>query len=623
MMPDAERSVFRERLALVATLVVSALLVWPTLDRGWTPHDDGMLAQTAERIRLGQLPHRDFEELYTGGLGYWHALMQSWFGSTLMAARYGLFLAWVGWLAIVFSLVRRANTQVAPWWSAGAVITIALWTLPVYPSAMPSWYLLFVGTGALAALLRWQRTQGAIWLLVAGAAIGVGLTIKITALYLLAAALLALVIATQRTDCGTTGARLASLAIVLGIAVLTLLVVRLLRTRLLLAEVMHLVVPVAAIAAAVADREFALLRQGGRTWRSILEPVARLLAGVAIPIALFALPYLSSGALDALVRGVFLDALGRVGGLENAMKPAMVTVAGLLVVVLAGVELRWGGSWIARVVTAAIGLWLGWTGARSFIVYQIVWEGARWLLPAAVLLAAVRYARTPSDEAVGSGGTAATAAITAAFAALLSLNQYPFSAPVYFCFVAPLAFVVGLQAIPDRASRLAGTLAMLALFVVVAVHPGDIGTLGQYPGRSDLGHRLALPRGGLRVSAADSTLYTQIAEQVAAHRGAGGVIAGPGLPEVTFLSGPPYRGRLLFHLIPYATRDSLELPALMGDSLPDVVVWNLTPAFGEPVGPHLKGWFDVRFPEGTRVWNGMRRADGTSTGQRVEIRWRN
>ena len=76
-----------EWLPLAASIIVAALFAWPLLDRGWTPHDDGMLGQTAERIRLGQLPHRDFEELYTGALGLWHALAQRVFGTTMMAPR--------------------------------------------------------------------------------------------------------------------------------------------------------------------------------------------------------------------------------------------------------------------------------------------------------------------------------------------------------------------------------------------------------------------------------------------------------------------------------------------------------------------------------------------------------
>jgi hypothetical protein len=64
--------------------------------------------------------------------------------------------------------------------------------------------------------------------------------------------------------------------------------------------------------------------------------------------------------------------------------------------------------------------------------------------------------------------------------------------------------------------------------------------------------------------------------------------------------------------MPYEVSDSLELPVATAGGLPSVLVWNLRPAFGEPVEPHLKRWYDVRFPEGTRIWTDLRR---------IEIRW--
>jgi len=603
----------RDWLALLVTLAIAAFFVWPRLDRGWVPHDEGMLGQTAERIRLGQLPHRDFEEIYTGALGYWHALAQQLFGTTLMATRYALFAVWLGWLSLIFGGVRRAMPRSAAGWAAGATVTIAMWTLPVYPSAMPSWYLLFVGTVAIAALLRWHDTHRGHWIVAAGFAVGIGLTIKITALYLLAAALLALVIAAQRDEPRAAAAptRLPSIAIIAGLAVLTLLVVYLLRARLLISEVLHLIVPIAALTAVAADREVAILKRGGRDWREVFVPVGLLLFGVAIPVVLFTIPYALSGSLDALIRGVLFDAMGRAAGLVFLMKPVAVTVAGLVVVLLAAVELRWGASPFVRAGAVVVGAWLAWSSASSILLYQVVWEGARWLLPASVVFVAVRHSRIPSGTAASR--IQLTAMTTAAFASMLALNQYPFSAPIYYCFVAPLGFLVLLQAMPEAASRLSGTFVLLGLFAVVSIQPGDVFNLGQFPRQLDFTHRLAIPRGGLRVSAADSALYSDLDAIIARRRTDAGIVAGPGMPEVTFLSGPPYRGHLLFHLMPYEVRDSLDLPRATAEGLPSVMVWNLKPDFGEPVAPDIKRWYDARLPVGTRIWTDLRH---------VEVRWR-
>src|SRR4029453_7091374 len=62
------------RWLLVAVVLASGLYVRPFVDKGWVPHDEGLLGQSAERVLAGQLPHRDFDEVYTGGLSYLHAL---------------------------------------------------------------------------------------------------------------------------------------------------------------------------------------------------------------------------------------------------------------------------------------------------------------------------------------------------------------------------------------------------------------------------------------------------------------------------------------------------------------------------------------------------------------------
>ena len=56
------------RVILAAVLAISAVYVGCHLDRCWYPADDGALAHSAERMLQGQLPHRDYDDVYTGGL---------------------------------------------------------------------------------------------------------------------------------------------------------------------------------------------------------------------------------------------------------------------------------------------------------------------------------------------------------------------------------------------------------------------------------------------------------------------------------------------------------------------------------------------------------------------------
>ena len=594
------------------------LIGWTLLDRGWFPHDDGMLGQTAERIRLGQLPHRDFEELYTGALGFWNALAQRAFGTSMMAPRYALFGVWCGWLAIVFGIARRATAPrpppsagTGPWRAAAIAVAVAMWTIPVYPSPMPSWYLLFCATAAMAAMLAWNDARRPRWLLVAGVVIGMGLTIKITALYLLAAALLSIAFAAQEREPDATAgppSRAASEALTAGAVLLAAMVLWLLRDRRAPAELLHLAAPVVMLVLALAVRESRVARSPTRRWRDVLVPAAWLLAGVAVPVVLLAVPYLLSGSLSTLVRGVLVDPLGRLGAMNMEMKSLDETAGGLVVLALAAIELRWGSSRVVNAVAIAAALWLAWFATRSPVAYRAVWEGARLLLPAVVALIAVRAVRVaPSRQ--GEGPQRVAALTLAAFASVFALNQFPFSANVYFCFVAPLAFLALVHATPGAGRRLAGTPVLLGAFAVLAILPGDIGTLGRYPVHADLDHRLGMARGGVRVSAADSARYTAVTALVVAHRQGLPVLAGPEIPEVAFLAGPPYYGHDVFEFIPRDLRDSVPAHLVPAESAA-VLVWNLRPAFGDPVSPVVKAWYDARFPD-------SREFDGA-----LEVHWR-
>jgi hypothetical protein len=54
--------------------LVSGVYLGLNLRRGWVPHDEGILAQAAERVLHGEMPHRDFNDRYTGGMTYVNAV---------------------------------------------------------------------------------------------------------------------------------------------------------------------------------------------------------------------------------------------------------------------------------------------------------------------------------------------------------------------------------------------------------------------------------------------------------------------------------------------------------------------------------------------------------------------
>src|SRR2546427_5614709 len=56
------------RLLFILVFLVCAIYMATDLKRSWAPEDEGTLGQSAERVLQGELPQRDFDDVYTGGL---------------------------------------------------------------------------------------------------------------------------------------------------------------------------------------------------------------------------------------------------------------------------------------------------------------------------------------------------------------------------------------------------------------------------------------------------------------------------------------------------------------------------------------------------------------------------
>ena len=184
-------------------LIAGAVFVASQLNHGWVPLDDGTLAQSAQRVLLGELPHRDFAELYTGGLSFLNAGVFWLTGGNLFWLRAPMFLLFLAYLVCVYLIARRfASPTVA---TLAALFAVA-WGPPVYPAAMPSWYTLYLAVIGAYFLVRNHETGRRGWLFAAGVAGGLSVCCKITGVwYVLAVAVYLVYSAQERT--GASGAR--------------------------------------------------------------------------------------------------------------------------------------------------------------------------------------------------------------------------------------------------------------------------------------------------------------------------------------------------------------------------------------------------------------------------------
>ncbi len=180
---------------------------------------------------------------------------------------------------------------------------------------MPSWYNLFLATFGTAALIRFTETRHKRWLVAAGLAGGLSVLVKIVGLYYIAAALLFFAfdehltaVAQPRPDVAQHDrgyavlVTLASVVFVLGLLYLVRAVPG--ESRLL-----HFVLPGALLVALLTAREW---REPAREpWtrrvRRLSALVGPFAVGLALPIAVFLYPYVTSGSAELFVRGALIE----------------------------------------------------------------------------------------------------------------------------------------------------------------------------------------------------------------------------------------------------------------------------------------------------------------------------
>ena len=185
------------------SLLAGAVFVASQLNHGWVPLDDGTLAESAQRVLAGELPHRDYAELYTGGLSFMNAGVLWLTGGNLFWLRVPMFLLFLAYLPCVYLIARRfASPSVA---TLAAMFAVA-WGPPVYPAAMPSWYALYLAVIGAYCLIRHHETGRPSWLFWAGVMGGLSLCCKITGLWYVLAVAVYLVYRAQDPDPLRTGA---------------------------------------------------------------------------------------------------------------------------------------------------------------------------------------------------------------------------------------------------------------------------------------------------------------------------------------------------------------------------------------------------------------------------------
>jgi hypothetical protein len=405
-------------------------------------HDDGSITHSAQRILDGQLPHRDFAELYTGGMAFLDAAIFWTFGENLIWLRLPLLLLFLAYIPCFYALARRF---VGPPGALLVTLFAISWSVPAYPAPMPTWYVLYFSVFGGYAVLRYFEGGGRRWLLLGGLFGGLSIAFKIIGVWYVVAVLVALAVARQKGSSPATGTSSTPMrfrVVAGGIALGGLcLVVAVLREKLEIAAVVSLLLPIAVLFGVILLLVFRdQVGIGSTSSRAYLRDVAVFLAGVAGPLAVLALPFVVTGSLGALLEGVLIAPQTRFDFAYRSLEDPRTLLWGLPIAAFFVVRafVPEGRRHVVDIVGGGLiaGIVVGLSIIDAVnITYTVVWKTAHALGPLAIVGAALLLLqrRSPSEP----GPRRDVALLFILMGGLTTLFQFPFYAPIYYCYVAP------------------------------------------------------------------------------------------------------------------------------------------------------------------------------------------
>ena len=580
-------------LALVSVVYLSFFAY-----NGWIPHDQGTLAQSAERVLNGELPHRDFDDVYTGGLSFFHAAGFWMLGTSMASIRTLLLISSIGF---VWALNRVACRCMPAAMGGLVTLTCLAWSLPNYFEGMPSWYLMFLSVLGICATLKYFDTGSRYWLFLAGVCGGLGAVIKIVALFYIAAIAFAIVYRAQIRNISSEASKgrfswgmfaIALTMVLLWLALASLMV----RRHATLMTWIQFILPSLAVGTVLVVQTSRCTISAGSIVQVIRE-LSLFVTGIALPIVVFLIPYATTGSLWNLYRGVFIQPFVRVDAVVFPLpnSPYLFLEVPVLFLLLLGVT-RFGNRdrMICALATPIllIGLYLCW----FYFYFDLALTMVRLSTPCVAMVASwmLLFDRSLSDQRKSELYTVLTVS------SLTTLWQFPFSAPIYFCFVAPLAFLtLQITCASQRFSAVRVQRSLLLVSLMFGVVLLNHFQFFDDPGMAQLDpavNLLELPRGGLYLTARDTQKYEQLVQTIQQKSPpSSSIYAGPDCPEVYFLSERKNPTRTLFELFDEPDPgDSNRLRFILKHDLP-VVVINLEPShsrkFSQPFLDKLVGHF--------------------------------
>lgn len=604
MISSAQRRHFvSPGLVFWCAFVVCCWYLWPCVFRGWYSHDEGLLAHCADRVLQGELPHRDFDDTYTGGLSFLHAAAFHFLGRSLASIRIIFLVAVLCWIPVCYSLARQFSGA-----GAAALVTVCCltWGPPNYFASLPSWYNLFCAMGGTLCLIRYSEKRERFWLLLAGLLGGCSITIKIIGLYFLAAGCFTIwwieQINEERESVATKTRLWRSSVVAWGLAAaLTGLLVLVIRRRLGFAELAQFVVPatIMAIQPGIAElRGFGNL--GLQRLTRTMVSLVWFGTGACLPVILFLTPYALSQSLPDLWQGVFVLPQLRLEHASRGLPDSRTLLWGLPLLLFVSFE----GFRPRRLVPHSLGgvFIASGVGAITFFstfdpqCYLQIWFAISNSLPWVIIWAAIRQQQTLRSCPRYVLPLFAIAMATA----IQSLVQFPFAGHVYFLYVAPMVILTAFAAAAGPEGKLELPMSVMLILAVALITlrfttvPLNFGFRTNDP--KDPYLYWAHPKVKLWLKEYDVRQFALLQDMLQRNTASEEMIfATPDCPEIYFFADRRNATRTMFDFFESTDGRVSRLVKMLEEKKISIVVINRFPLFSPEVEPEFIQYLQRRY----------------------------
>jgi hypothetical protein len=245
------------------------------------------------------------------------------------------------------------------------------------------------------------------------------------------------------------------------------------------------------------------------------------------------------------------------------------------------------------------------TGLNT-LLYRIVWSSARMVLPALVVVGVAVLSRHRSAD-VEAPLLRSQAMLLISVAAMCSLVQFPFSAAVYFCYVAPL-IVLSAAALfrylpPVNPAAPAALVAFYLAFAVVRMNSAAPYGMGRFyfADSSITFDPLAGGHAQVETPRVLAREYQAITYLLRTHARGGYTWASPDSPEIYFLAGLKNPTRSFYEFFDDSTGHSARILHALEAHDVTAIVENKKPAVSAPFPPDLVAALESRYPHAAEI----------------------